>query len=118
MSPLTNLAMLQSVSSNFSTHLLSNNLQQIRKQKYEEMVMTDCSHIDTSPLPPSSRAAYHQDPRAYHQIKVRRTLSDTDLVELGMANERSYVCTSNDRRGSRPTRYPENRQMWLQTFVR
>ena len=38
-------------------HSSTSNLQQIRKQKYQEMVNSDRAHIDPSVLPPSPRAA-------------------------------------------------------------
>ncbi|CAK8688755.1 unnamed protein product [Clavelina lepadiformis] len=63
---------------NSSTYTLS----QIRKQKYEEMVMSNRSHVDPALLPPSPRTAYHHGLRVYHQLKVWRTLSNSDLKPL------------------------------------
>lgn len=63
-------------------HSSSYNLSQIRKQKYEEMVMSDRSKIDPSLLPPSPRAAYYHGLRVYHQVKVWKNFCDTNQEPL------------------------------------
>ena len=45
-------------------------LHQIRKRKYEEMVMSNRSKIDPLLLPPSPRAAHFHGLRVYHQLNV------------------------------------------------
>ena len=55
------------------------NLHQIRKKKYQEMVMSNRSKIDPSSLPPSPRAAYFHGLRVYHQLKIWIGLHNTDL---------------------------------------
>ncbi|KAG1667386.1 hypothetical protein GQR58_018489 [Nymphon striatum] len=62
----------------FSTH----HLKQIRKHKYEELILSNRTHIDPAILPPSPRAAYFHGLRVYHQIRVWRKLSDSDLEPL------------------------------------
>ena len=63
-------------------HSSTSNLQQIRKQKYEEMINSDRAHIDPSVLPPSPRAAYYHGLRVYHQVRIWRCLSEIDLDPL------------------------------------
>ena len=46
------------------------------------MVFTDRAKIDQSLLPPSPRAAYYHGIRVYHQMKVWKALSDTDLEPI------------------------------------
>ena len=53
-------------------------LQQIRKHKYDAMVASDRSKIDPAILPPSPRAAFYHGLRVYHQVMVRKELSDVD----------------------------------------
>ena len=54
-------------------------IHQIRKRKYEEMVMSNRWKIDPSLLPPSPRAAHFHGLRVYHQLKVRIGLHNMDL---------------------------------------
>ena len=63
-------------------HSSTSNLQQIRKQKYEEMINSDRAHIGPSVLPPSPRAAYYHGLRVYHQVRIWRCLSEIDLDPL------------------------------------
>ena len=63
-------------------HSKNSTLAECRKQKYNEMVLSDKSRIDPSNLPPSPRAAFHHGLRVYHQITVWRTLSDSDIEPL------------------------------------
>ena len=56
-------------------------LPQIRKNKYDEMVLSKRSHIDPT-LPPPPRAACFHGLRVYHQLKVWRDLRDTDFNPL------------------------------------
>ena len=63
-------------------HSPSHNLKQIRKHAYEEMIMSNRAHIDPALLPPSPRAAYFHGLRVYHQLKVWRSLSNSDLEPL------------------------------------
>ena len=60
-------------------HLPGSSLQQIRKQKYHIMVASDRANNNPALLPPSPRAAYYHGLRVYHQIKVWRNLSDSDI---------------------------------------
>ena len=57
-------------------------LPQIRKRRYDEIVRTDHARIDPSLLPLSPRAAYYHGLLVYHQIKVWKGLSDTDLEPI------------------------------------
>lgn len=63
-------------------HSPTSNLQEIRKQKYDSMVAGNRAKIDPALLPPSPRAAFFHGLRVYHQIRVWRKLSDTDLEPL------------------------------------
>jgi hypothetical protein len=63
-------------------HSSTLHLQQIRKQKYEEMITSDRAHIDPSVLPPSPRAAYYHGLRVYHQVRIWRSLIDRDIDPL------------------------------------
>ena len=49
------------------------------------MVRADRATMDPSLLPPYPRAAYYHGLRVYHQIKVWKALSDTELepIQLG-----------------------------------
>ena len=60
----------------------SDQLPQIRKRRYDEMVGADRARINPSQLPPSPRAAYYHGLCVYHQIKVWKALSDTDLEPI------------------------------------
>ena len=62
---------------NFSGNATS--LQQIRKNKYESLVISDRARIDPSSLPPSPRAAYFHGLRVYHQMRVWLSLSNHDI---------------------------------------
>ena len=57
-------------------------LQQIRKQKYNDMVASNRLSIDPALLPPSPRAAYFHGLRVHHLINVWRKLGDTDIDPL------------------------------------
>ena len=57
-------------------------LPQIRKRSYDEIVRTDGASIGSLLLPPSTRAAYYHGLSVYHQIKVWKALSDTDLEPI------------------------------------
>ena len=46
------------------------------------MVVSDRSKIDPALLPPSPRAAFYHSLRVYHQIAVRKGLSDVDKDPL------------------------------------
>ena len=54
-------------------------LPQLRRQKYDEMVASKRKAIDPSVLPPTPRAAYYHGLRTFHQICVWRKLSQRDL---------------------------------------
>ena len=54
---------------------------QIRKNKYDEMVLSKRSHIDPALLPPP-RASFFHGLRVYYQLKVWRDLRDTDFNPL------------------------------------
>ena len=63
-------------------HSPTSTLQQIRKQKYDDMVSTDRTKIDPALLPPSPRAAYYHGLRVYHQVLVWKSLANTDINPL------------------------------------
>ena len=56
-------------------------LQKIRKQKYDAMVVSDCSRIDPALLP-SPRAAFYHGLQVYYQTAVWKDLSDVDKDPL------------------------------------
>ena len=58
------------------------NLQQIRKQKYDNMAASNCSKIDSALLPPSPRAAFFHGLQVHHQIVVWKDLSKIDKEPL------------------------------------
>jgi len=57
-------------------------LAECRKQKYNEIILSDKSRIDPTTLPPSPRAAFFHGLRVYHQMKVWRHLSECDIEPL------------------------------------
>ena len=57
----------------------SDQLPQTSKGWYDKIVRTDRARIDSSLLPQSPRPAYYHGLRVYHQIKVWKDLSETDL---------------------------------------
>ena len=63
-------------------HSSIDKLSQIRKNKYDEMVLSKRSHIDPALLPPSPRASFFYGLRVYHQLKVWRDLRDIDFNPL------------------------------------
>eukprot|EP00794_Sanderia_malayensis_P008462 gene8462-9369_t len=80
-------------------HLSSDSLPQIRKTKYEQMVMSDRSNVDPSLLPPSPRAAFYHGLRVYHQVKVWRELKNSDYMPLDWGwqlKEQSFVPIMTD----------------------
>ena len=67
-------------------HSASSTLQQIRKQKYNDLVAADCSNVDPALLPPSPKGVFHHGLRVYHQIQIWKQLSDAekDLLRWGV----------------------------------
>ena len=63
-------------------HSASSTLQQIRKQKYNDMVAADHSIVDPALLPPSSRAAFYHGLQVYHQIQIWKQLTDVEKTRL------------------------------------
>ena len=63
-------------------HSASSTLQQIRKQKYNDMVAADYSIVDPDLLPPSSRAAFYHGLQVYHQIQIWKQLTDVEKTRL------------------------------------
>ena len=59
-------------------HSAPSTLQQIRKQKYNDMVATDRSEIDQALFPRSPRTAFYHGLRVNHQIQIWKQLSDVE----------------------------------------
>ena len=53
-----------------------------KMKRCSEMCRTNCAKIHPSLLPPSPRVAYYHGLCVYHQIKVWKALSDTDLQPI------------------------------------
>ena len=63
-------------------HSPGSSLPEIRKRKYEDMILSSRSNIDPSILPPSPRAAFYHGLRVYHQVKIWLHLLDADFEPL------------------------------------
>lgn len=63
-------------------HSPTSSLAEIRKRKYEDMILSSRSNIDPSILPPSPRAAFYHGLRVYHQLQIWLQLLDTDFEPL------------------------------------
>ena len=59
-------------------HSASSTLQQIRKQKYNDMVAADFLKVDPALLPPSPSAAFYHGLQVYHRIQIWKQLRDVE----------------------------------------